>query len=88
MSRLTPNLSRSRPAGPALAARHDSGATTAPDRRRFKAVPLGSLPLPQRRLISALLEAAKAAAIRRAVAADTSTAALGEITGRRAGGAR
>lgn len=40
-------------------------------RSRIKAVSLASLPMPQRRLISALLEAAKAAEIRRAVAADT-----------------
>lgn len=92
----TPDLAkrRSRLAGLAPATRHEPGVTSAPDRgpndrRRSKAVPLASLPLPQRRLINALLEAAKAAAIRRAVAVDTlNLVAPGEIPGRRAGGGR
>lgn len=46
-------------------------------RSRAKAVPLASLPLAQRRLVSALLEAAKATAIRYTAAADTDTAARG-----------
>jgi hypothetical protein len=87
MPRLTPNLAKSR-SRPAPAARQNSDATTAPDRRRFKAVPLASLPLPQRRLISALLEAASAAAIRRGIAADSNAVVPGEITGNRVGGAR
>lgn len=41
------------------------------DRSRAQAVRLASLPVAQRRLITALLEAAKAAAIGRAVGADT-----------------
>ena len=44
-------------------------------RRDMKAVPLASLSLPQRRLVSALLEAAKAASAG-AVAADTKLEAL------------
>lgn len=55
------------------------------DRSSIKAVPLASLPMPQRRLVSALLEAAKAAAIRRAVAAETTMVAPapGELLHRR-----
>jgi hypothetical protein len=41
-------------------------------RSRTQVVPLASLPMPQRRLVSALLEAAKAAAIHHDVATDTS----------------
>jgi hypothetical protein len=62
MPRLTPGLARSR-------AR--LGADRRPrDRSRIQTVPLASLPLAQRRLISALLGAAKAAAVGRAVAAE------------------
>lgn len=86
----TPDLAKrhARPAGLATAARHDPGMASAPARGRGKAIPLASLPLPQRRLISALLEAARAAAIRRADPADTNLVAPREIPRRRAGGAR
>lgn len=51
------------------------GADRRPDRSRITAVPLASLPAAQRRLIRALLEAAKAAAIRGAGGADSNMAA-------------
>jgi len=60
MSRLTPELAKSR-------SRLAGADRRLHDRSRIEAVPLASLPGPQRRLISALLEATKAAAIRRAV---------------------
>lgn len=59
MSRLTPELAKSRS--------RCAGRTTV--------VPPASLPAPQRMLISALLEAAKAAALRRGVHTDTKTVA-------------
>lgn len=45
------------------------------ERNRSKAVPLASLSIPQRTLISALLEAAKAAAIRPGAASSAETTA-------------
>lgn len=76
MSRLTPELAkrRSRLSGHAAAAR---GVVRPRDRRRMLAIPLASLPAPQRRLISALLEAAKAGAMRCAVHADPTMLAPG-----------
>lgn len=73
MPRLTPNLAKSRSRLAGVA---------------MAAVPLASLPVAQRRLISALLEAAKAAAIRPAIAADSNTVAPGETIGGRARGGR
>jgi hypothetical protein len=73
MSRLTPKVAKSRSRLAGVA---------------MAAIPLASLPVPQRRLISALLVAAKAAALSRALGADREVVAPGETIGGRASGGR
>lgn len=73
MPRLTPELAKSRSRLASVA---------------MAAVPLASLPMPQRRLISALLEAAKAAALHGALGADTEVVAPGDTIDGHAGGGR
>jgi len=57
-------------------------------RSRRKAVPLASLPAPQRRLVAALLEAARSASVRSGIRADGKVAVPMNRTGGRAEGAR
>lgn len=56
-------------------------------RSKVKTVALASLPVPQRRLVAALLEAARTAAIRRESGSNTNIA-RGGITGDRHGRTR